>query len=432
MFILTWPIFIEVSLHMLMGNADTLMLSQYSDEAVASVGVANQILSLVIVMFGFVATGTSILIAQSLGASDRKTAGEVAVISLVVNLAFGLIMSLLLYTFDETILGWMHLPVSLQPDASTYFKIVGGFVFFEALTMTVGTILRSHGFTKETMFVTIGMNVVNVVGNYLFIFGPFGIPVLGVEGVAISTSMSRFLGLAVSAFLLWKRLPNELPMRSMFKLPRSHLKNILRIGIPSAGEHLSYNGAQMVITYFVTTMGAEALTTKVITQNLMSFVMLFSIAIGQGTLILIGYMIGAKQYQSAYHRCLKSLKWGMSVATVIGIAFALSSHYLLGFFTDNPAIIGSASLLVWLTVLLEPGRSFNLIVISALRAAGDAKFPVYIGIVVMWGVGIVVAYVLGIGFALGLIGIWISFIADEWTRGLFMLQRWRKRGWIRN
>jgi putative MATE family efflux protein len=417
---------------MLMGNADTLMLSQYSDESVASVGVANQILSLVIVMFGFIATGTSILIAQSLGANDRKSAGEVAVISLVVNLAFGLFMSVLLYTFDETILGWMNLPKSLQPDASTYFKIVGGFVFFESLTMTIGTILRSHGFTKESMFVTIGMNVTNVIGNYLFIFGPFGIPVLGVEGVAISTTTSRFLGLAVSAFLLWKRLPHELPIRSMFKLPRYHLKNILKIGIPSAGEQLSYNGAQMVVTYFVTTMGAEALTTKVITQNLMSFVMLFSIAIGQGTLILIGYMIGAKEYQSAYHRCLKSLKWGMSVAAVIGVAFAFSSHYLLGFFTDNPAIIGSASVLVWLTILLEPGRSFNLIVISALRAAGDVKFPVYIGIVVMWGVGIVVAYVLGIGFALGLIGIWLSFIADEWIRGLFMLRRWRKRAWVRN
>lgn len=91
---LTWPIFIEILLYMLMGNADTLMLSQYSDKSVAAVGVANQVLALVIVMFGFVATGTAILVAQHLGAKQEKTAAEISIVSLGANLVFGLLLSL--------------------------------------------------------------------------------------------------------------------------------------------------------------------------------------------------------------------------------------------------------------------------------------------------------------------------------------------------
>lgn len=111
LFALTWPIFIEILLHMLMGNADTLMLSQYSDDSVAAVGVANQILSLILVMFGFIATGTAILVAQHLGAKEHHLAGEVSLISIAVNLVFGLLLSIALVFFSEPILLSMDLPL---------------------------------------------------------------------------------------------------------------------------------------------------------------------------------------------------------------------------------------------------------------------------------------------------------------------------------
>jgi Na+-driven multidrug efflux pump len=108
---------------------------------------------------------------------------------------------------------------------------------------------------------------------------------------------------------------------------------------------------------------------------------------------------------------------------------AIFSHQLLSIFTDNKHIIQTGSILLICTILLEPGRAFNLIVISSLRAAGDVRFPVMMGIISMWGISIPIAFVLGIHFHLGLIGVWIGFIADEWLRGLFMLWRWRSRKW---
>ncbi|MCC3355892.1 MATE family efflux transporter [Bacillus sp. REN16] len=430
LFAIAWPIFIETGLHMLMGNADTLMLSQYSDDSVAAVGVSNQILNVIIVMFGFVATGTSVLVAQYLGANSARKAGKIAVVSIVTNILLGLALGLIVIFASSTLLTMMGVSDQLLQEATIYLQIVGGFLFVQAGIMTIGAVLRSHRFTKDVMYVTIGMNILNVIGNYLFIFGPFGIPVLGVTGVAISTAFSRTIGVVVIFFILFKRIKNELPFSFLLKkFPSFELKKLLKIGIPSAGEHLSFNGSQLVITSFIVILGTEALTTKVYAQNIGMFVLLFSIAIGQGTQIIIGHQVGAKKLDEAYKRCINSLLIAIAATASVGLTLYYFSESLFSLFTNNHDIIVTGSILLLLTAILEPGRAFNAVVISSLRAAGDVNFPVLIGIVSMWGVSVPIAYFLGIHLDLGLIGIWIAFIADEWLRGILMLWRWRKGHW---
>ncbi|MDT1120855.1 MATE family efflux transporter [Bacillus altitudinis] len=429
LFALTWPIFIEISLYMLMGSADTLMLSQYSDNSVAAVGVSNQLLNLLIVMFSFITTGTTIVIAQLLGAGRKQEATQVAYVSLGTNFLISFVISLLMFVLAVPILHMMGLSSELMPDATVFLQIVGLLSFIQALIMTYSAILKSYGFTRDTMYVTIGMNLLNVAGNYLVIFGPFGFPVLGVMGVALSTSFARLIGLTAMILIVRHRIGLQFSLKQMFYIQRTHLKKLLKIGIPSAGEQLSYNGSQMIITLFITFMGTQALAAKVYTQNLMMFIMLFGAAISQGTQILIGRLIGAKEFDAAYRRCMKSLYWAIAISLLSSTALSLSSTHLLTFFTSNSEIIQIASLLLILTIILEPGRSFNMVIINSLRVAGDAKFPVYMAMISMWGIGLPIAYLLGIQLEMGLIGVWISFIVDEWVRGIFMYRRWRSRVW---
>jgi Na+-driven multidrug efflux pump len=231
--------------------------------------------------------------------------------------------------------------------------------------------------------------------------------------------------------LLFKRIDQPLPFKKFFTLPKEHVKNLLKIGIPSAGEHLSYNTSQLLITYFITMLGTQVITTKVYTQNIMMFILLFALAIGQGTQILIGYKVGANKNEEAYKLCLHSLKLSFFISLTLASLFSLFSEALFRIFTDNAEIIALGSTLIFLTILLEPGRTFNLVVINALRAAGDVRFPVYMGVASMWGISVPLAYLLGIYFGFGLVGIWIAFIVDEWFRGLIMLWRWRSRVWER-
>jgi putative MATE family efflux protein len=429
LFSLTWPIFIEILLHMLLGNADTLMLSQYSDESVAAVGVSNQIFFMVGILYGILSSGTIILVTQYLGAKIRDKVEEVSIVALIINLFTGVILSLTLYMFGINILKLMDIPEELISIAHDYIKIVGGLSFIQALLMTSSAIIRSHGMIKITMYITFGTNIINVIGNYLFIFGPFGIPVLGPKGVAISTAFSRFIGLLIMLYILVKRIGLKFNFKYLKPIPIKTLKDLLKIGIPTAGEQLSYNISQIVITYFISMLGAEALTTRVYVQNITMFIFLFSVAIGQGTQLFIGHLIGAGERDTAYRTCLKSLRIALIIALAMASVVFTFRKELLGIFTDNYSILSVGSILIALAFFVEPGRTFNLVIINSLRATGDVKFPVYMGMLSMWGISITASYILGIKFGLGLVGVWIAFGLDEWFRGLIMLWRWRSKVW---
>jgi len=429
LFAITWPILIEVFLYMLMGSADTMMLSRVSDDAVAAVGVTNQIISVIIVLFGTVAAGASIIIAQYLGADKRDAAQRVGALAIGINLLFGLAISLLMVLFGKNLLSLMNIEDKLQAYSSTYLLIVGGFLFIQSAMMSAGAMLRVYQFTRDAMYITLGINIINVFGNALFIFGLFGVPMLGVTGVAISTVVSKLVGLILLLIILAKRLERTFSLKDYFSFKKEYVLNILKIGVPSAGEHFAYNSSQLMITYFITLIGTQALTTRVYVQNISMFVFLFAVAVGQGTQILIGHLVGAKQIDQAYRSCLRSLKISLVVSLSLAGIFAVFGGSLLGIFTDDPEIIRLGKLLLTLNLLLEPGRTFNLVIISSLRGTGDVTFPVVMGVISMWGVSVTLSYVLGIYFGLGLIGMWLAFSADEWFRGILMLFRWRSRIW---
>lgn len=428
---LTIPIFAELFLAMLMGNVDTFMLSQYSDDAVAAVGIANQVIFLLIVMFGFIVTGTTVLMSQALGAGNKKRAHELAAVSIAANLAIGTALSALVYIFQDKILGWMNVTGNIAIEAQSYLTYVGSFMFVQAAMLTISAILRSHGFTKDAMYINIAVNIFHILLNYIVLFGPLGMPILGVAGVGMASTISRLLGLAAFVYLLKKRIKEPLGLLKVFKLPKSHLKELLHIGLPAAGEQMSYNLSQFVVIFFITTyMGTLFVTTRIYAINIMNFIVLGSMALAQGTQILVARHVGAKEYDDAYKRCLDSLKLALVISAVSATAFSFVSEPLLSMFTDNPSIIQDAKKLIYLAIILEPGRAFNIMIITSLRAVGDMKFPLIIGIFSMWGLGVVFAYVLGIHFAYGLVGIWIASILDEWFRGIFMLFRWRSKAWI--
>lgn len=431
LFALTWPIFIEIFLHMLMGNVNTMMLGQYSDEAAAAVGVVTQVVGIVIVIFGFVSTGTSILVSQYLGAGRAEEAAVAGKTALVMNLWFGIAISLVMLLLADHLLRLLNLQAGLMEIGLLYMNWVGAFLFLEALKMTMSAIARAHGHTKGVMLVTIVMNVLNVLGCWLVLKQPFGLPVYGVEGVAVSIIGSRVFGVIAVWFILRRKVGLRVQLREVWRLPLKYVRPLLQIGVPSAGEHLAYHSSQMMMTYFVALVSTIALSTKIYVQSVGLFLFLFSAAIGMGTQILVGHDVGAGDTEGAYRRCLRSLKIAMMFSLGMSLLFAMSAPYLFDLFTDNQQIIQLAGTVMALAILLEPGRCLNLVIINSLKAAGDTRFPVLIGVVSMWGISVPFAWYLGVHLEYGLIGVFIALIVDEWLRGLIMLWRWRSRVWER-
>lgn len=252
---LTIPIFFELLLITIVGNIDTIMLGHYSDKAVGAVGGISQVLNIQNVIFGFINLATSILCAQFIGARNKKRVQEVITVSLIVNLLLGILLGSVYFIFWRFILEKIQLPSELIGIGKLYFQLVGGLCVFQAVTLTCGAVMKSHGNPKQMLFVNIGVNLLNIFGNGVFIFGWFGMPILGPTGVGISTVVSRAIGCVVG-FLVMSHYCNFKFRRKFLKpFPFHVIKNILSIGIPTAGENLAWNVGQLMIMAMVNTMG---------------------------------------------------------------------------------------------------------------------------------------------------------------------------------
>ncbi len=430
LFQLSWPIFIELTLFMLMGMVDTFMLSAYSDNAVAAVGMSNQVINLIGVMFNFVAAGTIILVSQNLGAKNQTKACEVSIVSIGANFLIGIILSVVMITCSKYILTFMNTPLEIMDITLNYTKIIGSFLFLMAIQPVLSGILRSFGYTKHSMIITLIANLINICGNALFIYGLFGVPELGPVGVAISTVFSRFVTFVLIAVIIYRKIEFKFSTHFFKSWPLQDVKNILKIGVPSALEQLAYSTSQVIIISFVSMLGTLAITTRVYTGNISMFVYLFSLAIAQGNQVLVGYLIGEKKTDEVSHQTFKTQRLAVSVSLGLSIICYLGSDFLFGIFTSDANILSLGHTLLLINVFLEIGRATNLVLTNALKAAGDINYPFILGIVGMWVICIPVAYVLGIWFGLGLAGIWIAFAVDECFRGLVFTIRWKSQKWV--
>ncbi|EPF7598948.1 MATE family efflux transporter [Vibrio vulnificus] len=427
---LAWPILVEILLRTALGTSDVFMLSGYSDKAVSAVGVITQLTFFLIIVSTFVSSGTGILIAQYNGAGRDQDATHVGVASIALSSVIGVILSVLAVLGATHLLPYYGLEAQVEQYAQEYLLISGAMTFNVTIGIVFTTILRSHGYSRSPMTVNLISGVLNIIGNYIALYQPFGLPVYGVQGVAIATVASQVIGTTILGVLLW-RSSIDLPMRSLAQVPSAVYKKILKIGGMNAGEVLSYNMAQITIVYFVVQMGTSSLAAFTYAQNIARFSFAFALAIGQATQIQTGYYIGKGWIESITKRVQIYFLVGFASSVTVASTIYFMRDAILTLFTQQPEILMLAGSLVMGSIVLEAGRVFNLIFISALKGAGDIKFPVQMGIFSMWGLGVVFSYLLGIHWGYGVFGAWIAIALDEWFRGLIMARRWRSQVWTR-
>ena len=429
LFFLTWPIFLEIFLFMLMGIMDTFMLSVISDHAVSGVGAANQYLQIAILILEVIGNGAAIVVAQYIGSRRMQDVAKISALAVVLNLLVGLCLSILFMLFSGSMMRSLHLSGDILLYAESYLKIVGGAIFLQAVINSLAAIIRVHGFTKQVMFVSLGMNIFHIIGNYVLIFGKFGFPEWGVQGAAISSVVSRFLALFVFFMLFYRIMEVRVKLQYYVSLSWDYIRKILKIGVPSALEQVMYQSCQLVFLFYATYLGASSLAARQYAANISMFIYLFAMAIGMGTSIIVGQLVGGNRQDEAYHRVWKSAKWASAATLVMVALIILFREQLMSLFSDDPEIIRLGASVLLLSILLETGRTLNIVIINSLRASGDAKYPVYIGLISMVGMSLPLGYLFVFHMNLGLAGIWLAIAADEWTRAVIVFFRWKSRTW---
>lgn len=423
------PIFLDMFLHFITLIINTYMVTKVSVHLVGAMGAGNQVMDLFMTIFNFLSIGCSVVVAQALGAKKNDLASNVIHASVTSNTIFGVFSAIIIYVFGYNILNLLNVPKELVNESFSYLRILGFALLFDGIGMVLAAVLRVYNFATGVMLTSVLMNVITIFGNAIALFGWFDLPNLGLQGVAISTLVGRLIGVFVLLYMLARVAKVKIYLRKLLVVPFEILKKILTIGLPSAGENLLWMAQYMVAFGFVASMGEASLSVQTIYFQITLLILLCGASISVANEVIVGHLVGASEFNEAYTRTFEALKIGVFITLIVVlIAYALKNQ-IMDTLNLGENLRSIMLPLFALSIVLETGRTFNIVIVNALRASGDAKFPLITGLIFMWGLSLPLGYFLGVYLGWGIIGVWIGFCADEWLRGLANTWRWRSKKW---
>jgi putative MATE family efflux protein len=426
---LAWPIFIDLLLSMTLALEDTFYLARISDRAAAAVGALLPILGASNMVFQTMAFSGSSVACQLMGGKRFDRVNRTFQTMILLNGLGGALAASAIYLLHGQIGRWMGLSADIFEMATTFLGLMGPIILIQAVRFAYASILNTHGKPRWNLAGAVLVNILNVLLNHLFTRGVLGLPKLGVAGIASSTIISQLIGLAVAAFFVHGALRIKWDFQNYWNQLNSYLRPILRIGIPSAFEPLSFQFNQLALIRMVVWLGPIALAARTYTLNLIIFSIVWSAALSLGTQLKIAHLIGARRFNDSDVQLHRSLRLAILGGFSIMVVLSLAARPLFHLFTHDEAIVSLGQALFLLGLILEPSRASNIVVGISLRASGDARFAALASVLITWGVAVPLAYFFAIYLQFNLVGIWMGMILDEFLRGLMNYLRWKTGIW---
>lgn len=430
---LALPIFFDMALKTLSVTLNVFMVAHVNVLLVGAMSAGNQVFTLFITIFSFLSIGCSVVVAQSLGAKNANLALRAIHISITLNAFLGLVSTAFIYFFTKEVLVLLNVPDEIFKDAYEYLHYMCLALFLAGIGIVVASILRVKNMANYIVIVSLITNAIVLLGNaYVLGFLSFlGLneESLGLKAVAMVAIVAHFSGLLLLIFFLIYKAKVHIHLGLFFKLTLSIVSKILKVGLPSAGENLLWFGQYMVAFAFIGLLGSASLSVQSIYFQISTYVFLVCTSVSMACEVIVGHLVGAGRYDEAYKKAFYALKIGVGTTWVIVLGFWIFKEQIMDLFDLSGEIRDIMRPLFTLSLILESGRGFNIIMVNSLRATGDARFPLIMGIIFMWGVSLPVGYICGIVLELGIVGVWAGFCVDEWGRAIANTLRWRSRKW---
>lgn len=407
---------------------DSWFLSRTSEAAAAGVGALMPILgTLFMAILAFAQAGASIA-SQFIGAERPRQAGTTQTMVLLGSTFLGIAITFMVIPLADQIVGWMGLTGDAALHARDFLHVVSIGFAFRALQSTLTALIATHGLTTWNLLGNIVTIISNAAMNVVFLNGYFGLPQMGVKGVALATMLSWLIS-SVILFTILKFKVHHKVRSTDFRRSRVILPDWIRIGFPAAVEPVSFQVFQVVLTAIVVHLGITAMTARIFSANFAMLAVILSVGLSSGNQILVAHLVGAHDFDKANRRLHQSLVAGSTSGFIVAILVALGGEHLLALYTGDPEVIRLGHYCLWCDVALQPFKAANMTLTAALRASGDSKFPAIVGSTMMWTCGLSTALFFAFVLDLGLVGIWLGMAADEFYRSIVNYIRWRGGKW---
>jgi len=419
------PVIGENFLETLLGIVDTLLVAGLGAVAIAGVGSALQIMFFLISALSALAIGSSVLVAQAVGAGDTAHAGRLGRQSLIWSVLFSIPLSVGGYLLSEPIIGSFGLEPQVAAIGVQYLQVtMGTIVVLVALFIGSG-VLRGASDSRTPLRVTALANLVNVVLAYGLIFGHFGLPALGPVGSAWATFLARGLALALLLGALWRGKGGVTISGGSWRPDFGVARQVLRIGIPAAFEQVLATSAFLALALVVARLGTDVLAAQRITFNALSLSFLPGIGFGIAATALVGQSVGARRIAEGAAVARVATNWAVIWMSAIAVLLIIFAPQVVALFTSDAAVIAAGVPGLRVLALTQPFWAVLFVQAGALRGMGNTRFPLLVTGTSIWAAtGLAFALIETIGG--GLISIWAAFLVLAPVMAFLMWQRFQR------
>ena len=423
------PLLIETLLSVTIGLMDTIMVARVGEHAVSGVSLIDSIANLLIFLFSAFATGGAVIASQYLGRKEERNACFSAKQLMYLSLAFSLAVSLLMLIFRRPVLDiiYGHIESDVMDAALAYFTpIIISFPFLAVLN-SCNALFRSMGKSRITMIVAIIMNLINVSGNALFIYG-FGMETFGAGLASLLSRMTACFYMVYKVTRPEEQIHVLEPLKFEVDLPM--IKRILKIALPSGIENSVFHIGKILVSSTVASFGTASIAANAVFNALSTFANIPGSAIGMASVTVIGQCCGAREYDQAsyYGKKLLGLTFlmmGVTCFVIFMLTPELAKLYNLSDAAYSLAVM-TIRLNMFQTLLFWP-PAFTIP--NFLRAAGDAKYTMIVSIASMWIFRVMLSVILGVYLGMGFLGVCWGMFVDWYCRGIFFVTRFLKGKW---
>ncbi|MGQ3686225.1 MAG: MATE family efflux transporter [Candidatus Loosdrechtia sp.] len=429
---LSVPIVIENVLHLGVFLSDTIMVGRLGTEAIAAVGLGGTLFYIISMVFSSFNIGAASIVARHIGAKEQEQAEMVGGQAIVISSLVSLTITPFLILFAEKILFLMSAAPDVIVPGTRFLQIVAFSLLFRLLVLTCNAILRGAGDTKTPMKINLIINSINILFNWLLIFGIGPFPRLGVPGVALATVLAYAsgTGLLYSRLFAGKYTVRITPYH-IIQIHINSIKRIFRVSIPAAIDAILTHTGFLFFTKIVTLLGTTALAAHQIALRVEAMSFMPGLAFAISTATLVGQSLGKKAPDLALLSMKRCCLFALIFMGSFAVVFLVFPEQIAMIFNPEPNVLLLASVCIMVAAMEQPALAIYMVFAGGLRGAGDTLSPMIVTIAGTFIFLAPMAYLFGITLGWGLAGVWLAAAIDWIGRAIAIYILFRRGRWKR-
>ena len=427
---LAWPVMIEQILASATQIIDMIMIGRLGPAAVTGVGLSFQPFFFVFAVFMGLSVGTTAVVARHIGAGEPREAGQTAAQSVLLAAALGVVIAIPGYLWADKVITLMGAEPEVVELGTSYIRTLVWGAVFMLLAMLLSGALRGAGDTRTPMKVALVVNVVNVVGNYVLIFGHLGFPAMGVRGAALATSLARAGGgIALIYLAMSGRAGLRFGWSDLLRVDRALIRRIMAVGVPAGSERMIMGLAQVLYARTVASLGTVAYAAHAIALNAESVAYMPAMGFATAASTTVGQALGAKRPDLARRYGWECGRMAMIMMGVVGVLLFVFPQYLMRLYTDEVDVVRLGVMCLRLMAPAQIFQAAGFVFAGALRGAGDTRRVMFITVIGIWAMRLGLTTLLILAVGVGLAGAWIAMGLDWVVRATLLMLRFRGGAW---